>query len=331
MSNLEKAIEYFKLLGPIGDVYTYDSRLRSSSFCCLEKQLCVALVRILDEIYGIKEDFSKFLYLKIHDGFDFFSVTESEDSVGYMESGEYMTRGDFFYNEYECPTSNFIERIYTRCQWKIDYLDADLSSAYYNFKIKEDGSLYTIPDDEWSEDKENDAETLIRIFSLRTNTEVVSDFLLDDFFDKEDLCSENVSTFINYIRDLASTDKTSQSHYFLTKSWLLPRFLALDKSIIQSDDRWYIELIDQCLDAIMQKGHGHDSWGCYSGNLKWSYFMFDMSSISDGFSIVERDLGVIAMEPHMMLVPYIIDESIKYLNEKYHFISEEDMVYAESK
>lgn len=313
---LKKAFVYMNLLNPC-----YNMSIELNDFCnreglcSLEKLQIVMFVRLFSEFYKKNRDYSNTLYYSMQ-AFDFFetseSVIENKKQPGILENGEYNYRMDI--DSAFSPTWDCIFDIFSCKGWDIDILYGNFQGAYSSFFINKSTGDVVIDD---KKEFDHNMDEIDFIFQARTIEEKMSDFYVLDFFNCPDRNHPAIEKYFSTLSDYFSYDEIGPK-FIIVKSKLLPIFLYhIDCKKLSEEDKKIYDMVKKCVDLLYI---GETTIPCCDSELEYSYFAFYFPEF-DGYncSTTER-FGAFCFDPRLTIVPYVINEGITYLNNKYHFV-----------
>lgn len=315
---LKKALVYMNLLDPC-----YNMNIELSDFynqegvCSLEKLQIVMFVRLFSEFYKNNRDYSETLYYS-KQALDFFEMSEIEcqDQPGIIENGGYICR--MCIEAGDSPIWDCISDIFSCKEWDVDILYGNFKTAYSNFSINESTRDIVI---DYQKEIDHTMQEIDFIFQMRTIEEKLSDFDMLGFFNGPDRSHLAIEKFFLSLSDYFSYDEIS-SHFIIIKSKLLPIFLYhIDRKKLSKKDKKLYDMIENCTDLLCM---GETTISCCNPELQYSYFAFYFPEYNGyEFSTIER-FGAFCFDPRLTIIPYVINEGVTYLNNKYHFVEVSD-------
>jgi len=308
----KKAMEYYSSL--------CEERLYLTSESCVnvavEKYIGTLVINFLKEFYN--KSFESKQY-PVFDTGDFYDVYDTRRNCPIFGTGDFYTRegvdgcGGILFD--------LLKEVYKEPYWKTDYFLGDLAHIYDNYDIveDEDGNKKAVFN-EATEHGYDDDEYGVECFKLRSNREILKDvYIIDGFFEEEDIDNHLMDSFWNTFRGLFNECSEAYSaKYLLIKAMHVPLFMALDATAFSKEDRvLYLFLLSvvNSLTSITSSG-----WqlSITEPGLKAAYFVYDLSQ--EHYDMSNDYLGICELPPDMYLAPYLLDNGIKYLDSKYHFL-----------
>lgn len=314
MDKFELALKYYnalpkRTLSSSGSIFHY---LQKEDMCTLSKFMSVLMSKIAADVYDKQLDYKDFLYMLCKNGVDFKYCSDSSNEPGLLESGEFICLGNPIYDEQsDSFLASYFDLIKSQ-KWASEVRMISLREYYCDLFDTGCDDLSKIED----------------YFDSISLDRFICDVGLGEFFDSVDLAETSDNTFWTGFRDSFILDNEEQDGFLiLFRSELLPYFSLCKKELLSENDKRYYNIVEDCM-STLRVGSISDANMLILNepNLKYTYFVWEVSYYYDFFSAGER-MGVFSLDPRWILIPYLVDECIRRLDDTLHFIPGEGVTY----
>lgn len=310
----------FWYINQLTDLYNFNAELsdcfNNSGICMVEKLQIVTGTRLYSEFYKGKENYSDTLYFSPQKH-DFFPVKEcdkeSDDQYGIIANHEYDYRTSI--ESMINPSLDHLFQVFVYRGWDITFLNGNIAEVYIDFVMDKDTGKPTVCNDTTFFHTQDELE---EIFAARSLEEKLYDFDVLDFFCASDREQSIIADYFSELSSYFSYDEyVPSSGFILIKSKLLPIFwYHIDFKKLSEADKCIYLTIQKCSSLLYIDEFGLP---CSGKALEYAYYAFYVECNDDNTYNSTSSFGSLRFDPRLTIVPYIINEGITYLNNKYHF------------